>query len=335
MLNSIHIQNFRLFKDFHINDLAPVNLIVGKNNVGKSTLLEAIYLLVKQQQQNDFLDTLLNLVELRGESTGASPGGRHYHLKHSFFAHKFESKTPIRLASNGANNFSLEICPVPDRNSIEVKPGLAEEFSLPVNSVGDFKRGFQDRFPPVPEQIVSQYIRASGLNYLQLRHLWDQIQLTPKEDNVVQALKILENNVQRIGFQMADSGIIVKLEDEEPVPLGNMGDGMSRILGIVMSLVTSAGGYLLVDEIDTGLHYRAITDMWRLIIETATRLDIQVMATTHSYDCLRSFAEALEMQGDKTVGALFRLQRRDEEIQAVKHDAERLAFAITQDVELR
>lgn len=76
MLNAIHIQNFRLFKDFQLHDLARVNLVVGKNNAGKSSLLEALYLLIKQQQQNDFLDALFKIVELRGETSRGETSSR-------------------------------------------------------------------------------------------------------------------------------------------------------------------------------------------------------------------------------------------------------------------
>jgi AAA15 family ATPase/GTPase len=113
-----------------------------------------------------------------------------------------------------------------------------------------------------------------------------------------------------------------------------MGDGMHRILTIAAILADSEEGYLLVDEIDTGLHYRTITDMWRLVMETAVRLNVQVFATTHSWDCVRSFAEALDMQDDKEIGALFRLERRDEgEIAAVRYGAEDLSFIISQNIQ--
>jgi predicted ATP-dependent endonuclease of OLD family len=78
----------------------------------------------------------------------------------------------------------------------------------------------------------------------------------------------------------------------DPIPLGSMGDGMRRILTLAMCAVNVENGFLLIDEIDTGLYYEVQADMWRLILETAQRLDVQVFATTHSWDCVSAFQEA-------------------------------------------
>jgi predicted ATP-dependent endonuclease of OLD family len=72
-----------------------------------------------------------------------------------------------------------------------------------------------------------------------------------------------------------------------------MGDGMRRILGIASSAVTAENSILLVDEIDTGLHYQTQTNLWRLIVDISQRLNVQVFATTHSWDCIAAFQEAL------------------------------------------
>jgi AAA15 family ATPase/GTPase len=74
------------------------------------------------------------------------------------------------------------------------------------------------------------------------------------------------------------------------VPIGSMGDGIWRLLGIALALVSARGGVLLVDEIDSGLHYTVLVDMWRLVLETARSLDVQVFATTHSRDCYEALA---------------------------------------------
>jgi len=69
-----------------------------------------------------------------------------------------------------------------------------------------------------------------------------------------------------------------------------MGDGIWRMLGIALSLVNAENGILLIDEIDTGLHYSVLSKMWHLVQQTAQRLNIQVFATTHSRDCYESLA---------------------------------------------
>ena len=85
--------------------------------------------------------------------------------------------------------------------------------------------------------------------------------------------------------------MIVKLSDSDlPIPIGSMGDGIWRLLGLALATVSAQGGVLLVDEIDSGLHYSTMSDMWKIIWQTATKLDVQVFATTHSSDCWQSLA---------------------------------------------
>jgi predicted ATPase len=182
------------------------------------------------------------------------------------------------------------------------------------------------------------YIHTKGTDYNELAKLWDSVLYASRKDDVITMLTILDDCVQDVNFlshRTTNAGILIKRKDQrEPIPLGNLGDGMYRILSIAINLANSEAGYLLIDEIDTGLHYRTITDMWRLVMQTAVRLNVQVFATTHSWDCVRSFAEALDMQDDKEIGALFRLERRDEgEIAAVRYGAEDLSFIISQNIQ--
>ena len=78
------------------------------------------------------------------------------------------------------------------------------------------------------------------------------------------------------------------------IPIGSMGEGIWRLLGIALALAEARGGVLLVDEIDAGLHYSVLVDMWRLVFETARSLDVQVFATTHSRDCYEALAAIAE-----------------------------------------
>ena len=75
-----------------------------------------------------------------------------------------------------------------------------------------------------------------------------------------------------------------------PIPLGSLGDGVWRMLTLAIMLTRCADGMLFIDEIDTGLHYTAMNDMWRMIYATAKQFNIQVFASTHSYDCVQSLA---------------------------------------------
>ena len=74
----------------------------------------------------------------------------------------------------------------------------------------------------------------------------------------------------------------------ELVPLAVMGDGMSRLARLVLAIADAPGGLVLVDEIETGLHHTVLSDVWRVVDEAARQFETQVVATTHSYECIRA-----------------------------------------------
>ena len=129
--------------------------------------------------------------------------------------------------------------------------------------------------------------------------------------------------------------MFVKLQrSDRRFPLGSMGDGIKRLLVLAMTLVKSAGGYLLVDEIDTGLHYSVMVKMWKLVVETARRLDIQVFATSHSLDCIQALAGLYEDEPDvRDELSLHRIEKGAET--SIRYSADEILAAARRQVEVR
>lgn len=372
MIRDLRIENYRLFRSFALDSLARVNLIVGTNNSGKSSLLEATYLL----SSDDPSSTLLRVLDERGEvvvgsrypQTGTRDAASGYDIAHIFQGHHKGTENAIRVRSEADVSQSLTLTVVPTNGDRVRQPSLFENESQDDadEQVGvkrlvlEYARTGQEpirqshlvsadglidrRFSAYRRGIVSpetktRMITTSHLGYYELAALWDGITLTPREEQVIQALQILEPRVQRISFTSrltSNSGILLKLDGEkEPVPLGSMGDGMRRVLAIAASLVSVENGTLLSDEIDTGLYYGIMTGVWRLILETAARQKAQVFATTHSWDCVKSFREALQETDGRHNALLIRLERKGESIHPVYYSKDELDIAIEQGIEVR
>ena len=131
-----------------------------------------------------------------------------------------------------------------------------------------------------------------------------------EEDWVVEALKIIDSSVTKITFidtQMDGRRAVVRMENNnDPLPLKSMGDGMNRILTIILALVNAKDGYLLIDEFENGLHHKVQQDLWKMIFQLATELNVQVFATTHSEDCVEAFENVLN-NGNQNEGLFIRL----------------------------
>jgi hypothetical protein len=170
---------------------------------------------------------------------------------------------------------------------------------------------------------------------------WEEIVLTPDEQPILAALQILEPDLERIAYVGSNvpgshgRGFVVKMRgSDRRLPLGSLGDGMRRMLAIALQLVRSRGGYLLVDEIDAGLHHSTMASLWRLVIKTAQRLDVQVFSTTHSHDCVYALATLCE--ADPALAAevaVHRIERSNP--RTVRYSAEEIAIAAEHRLEVR
>lgn len=129
--------------------------------------------------------------------------------------------------------------------------------------------------------------------------------------------------------------VIVRLRSQgRPVPLKSLGDGAVRLFGVAIALANSRGGFLLIDEAENGIYYSVQHDLWKMILQTAQANDIQVLATTHSWDCVRGFAYAAA-EFDEADGILVRLDRDDEGLRAVEYSEVDLKIAAEQGIEVR
>jgi AAA15 family ATPase/GTPase len=129
---------------------------------------------------------------------------------------------------------------------------------------------------------------------------------------------------------------LVKIKNrDEPVPLRRLGDGITRLFGIALALVNAKDGLLLIDEIENGLHYSLQAEIWQFIFRVARRLNVQVFATSHSWDMIEAFQEAAQ-KGFQSDGLLIRLQSKaDKRVIPTIFDYRKLAIATREYIEVR
>lgn len=360
MLQSIEIQRFRGLERLRLEGLGRVNLLVGANNCGKSTVLEAIELLAGEHSYEPLSRVLIR----RGEVVGA-PGNPDLNVASLFLG--FDA-TPGRsfVIRGDHGSFSEELHgmvressqPLYTRASVTSVDDVPTPFALELKRVGQ---------PPLAPLLMTQdgiapgdlarhfshdvkrdgpgAVRGGGAddNIMNAVQQWDAISLTEHEDAIVEALGIIEPAIQRLastapsaldrGGKLTRSAFKVRLrETPNPVPLGSMGDGIWRMLSLALALVSARDGVLLVDEIDTGLHYSTLTQLWRLVLGVAERLNVQVFATTHSSDCWRALARC-ELARTPDVASLQRIDAGA--LVAVPFDLAELRIAADHEIEVR
>ena len=195
-----------------------------------------------------------------------------------------------------------------------------------------------------PPQIESKFLGPGLLDNDELAGLWDGVALRDDERRVVDALRLVfGGSIDRVTVigdprsvgRRVGRRAIVKLEGyDDRVPLKSLGDGVLRLFGVALALANSRGGFLLIDEAENGIHYSVQRAFWKMVLQTAHENNVQVLATTHSGDCIRGFVQAATELEDVD-GALVRLDRQNGSLSAVSYSEENLRVAAEQGIEVR
>lgn len=340
MLHSLEIRNYRNLRHLTIEKLGRVNLLVGKNNTGKTSVLEAVHLWAN----NGRFDVIYSVLEARGgtvESTAEERYQRNKSTLASIFTNRkitSSNENAIFIGVNDSNSsltLSFEEGYSDNEESkllaFSVKPtSLNRTLLIPLHQTIDPK-DLDYRPYDWPESIKNQFIKANGVSSDTIDTLYDDIATTDWEDEVVGALKIVDKGIGKLAFRTDKSTgkryAVVRLENNTtPVPLRSMGDGVNRILTIILAMVNCQDGYLLIDEFENGLHYSVQEKLWEIIFSLAERLNIQVFATTHSNDTIKAFGEVASFKPEYNNAQLIQLRNVKGEISAVLFD--------TQDVDI-
>ena len=323
MLETLAIRGFRGFESYRLTGLTRVNLLVGKNNCGKTSVLEAIELLVCGGHPSVFL-------RANARRRGAGLGEVSSEISHMFFGHKCVPGASFELSSDDTGrSLSVRILSLeeigdeaeawfpkgalPKRSS----PGYPDEIGMPAFGMSiDPQPPERNTLVPVTEDgsFASLRIRSrpsgppvhfyslESLNPGSMGGMWDSVLTRGLEAEVVDDMRLLEPDLESIHFLTSvgsKGGVLVGLRDgSRRLPIDTYGDGMRRLLAMRLSFVGAADGFLLIDEIDTGLHWTIMEDMWQFVVEVARRLNVQVFATTHSYDCIRGLGSLLQSRPD-------------------------------------
>lgn len=344
MLRSLEIRNYRNLRHLTIEKLGRVNLLVGKNNTGKTSVLEAVRLWADYGR----FETVYEILEARDglfESVMEDRYIRGQAILASLFTGRLNhnQKQTIRISFQKESTISwLTLTLHPVRVKIEGRPTdtelvtfAAEHSDYEISNqirADQFLRLKEPGFPSYnfPRDTKNHFVQASGENNLPIGTLFDEIATTDWEEEVVNALKIIDPQISKLAFRTDNlSGKrypVVRLEgNTSPVPLGSMGDGLNRILTIILAMVNCENGYLLIDEFENGLHYSVQEKLWEIIFYLSERLNVQVFATTHSLDGIDAFSVVLNNgKQDKDAGAMIRLENYDSNIEATVYDADEI-----------
>ncbi len=362
-LPSLLVRGFRGIGNLSISRLGRVTLFAGKNGVGKTTLLDAVRLYAARGHYSVLTSILQSREELIAvfDEDGDEISAPDYVAL--FHGRRASLDFCISIGPIGSKGKTQQLSIKLDPKLLQQELPLHEDFLNSDETLFDIKfqgtsRKVSGRSFLHSPRLLSRRFRddelqhSSDIRFLALgpglpssadiARLWDSVALTEDESRVVQALRLIyDDEVTRVAVVADDKRlrygrrVLVKLKGQDrPVPLKSLGDAAVRLFGVALVLASSSGNFLVIDEAENGIHHSVQRDFWTMVMKTAHENNVQVLATTHSWDCVAGFAQAATDSAE-VEGTLVRLETKDNGIRAVEYSEEELRVVAEQRIEVR
>jgi AAA15 family ATPase/GTPase len=351
--SSVNIHNFRSIESLHIGDFKRANLITGRNNCGKTSVLEALF-------------------QVSGMSNSQLPIAIHNNRDliltsnddFKFIFHELDfAKVPFISAVVGDAGIerSLSIKPKyadPHGRIINIEnkarinsnhtpqvSGLILEFSAGkdktkfTSEVTLFANDMQAR----SEAVISKRYVEELLCSFHAPHLYmgilpqrlEKLIVNKQMSSIIETLREIDSRITAIHIGSMGT-IYVDVGLKSMLPINIMGDGIRRILSIIAAVSDVQGGVLLVDEIENGLHYSTLKTLWKALFKALEVLDVQLFATTHSKECIDAFVSSHnEFYQDSDNCRLYRIERQKSIHKAFDYTPDMISVGVENDIEMR
>jgi len=350
--------NYRGLKDIELDDLAKINLVTGLNNVGKTSLLEALF--IHAGAYNPQLTLSVNA--LRGmQSFKVSVGDWVESIISPLFSN-YDLKNPIKLVGEydllGRRSMSLKVVqrgngkgtklsegtPAGTRRiaistdvgqvvelRLEEAKGRRKTYSMYINAEGVQT----DPFPPEPP-FPTWFLSARLIEPNEIAERFGKLELAGIHEVVLKALQLIEPNLRRLAVVVTNGTPVIHGEIglAQLIPLPMMGGGMARLANLITHIGNARNGVVLIDEIENGLHHSVLPDLWRTIGNAANEFNTQIFATTHSLECIDAAHQSFRDSG-REIFRLHRLENVNGTVQVKTYREESLDAALEVGLEVR
>ena len=358
MINSITFENFRGLKRLELPQLSQITLLTGRNNAGKSSILEGIFLLMDHSMPESFvrIGNFRGIYVRMDPSSLWSPafygldtenpicikadlGGEPCSLTYS------KDSAFVLADSSGAGKGTLNQFAASTGKSYTLKyqylqTDYSEEGVFSTNGTGLLK----NISTSLPNNQIRLMPNAYYMNFVtffngseSLVSDWlGQMELSGKKERIVNALRFIEKDISNLITitNQGDVQVFAKIADQT-LPVRLSGDGMFRLLYILLVIMSNPDSIVLIDEIETGFHYSMQETLWRLIAEAARENNCQVIATTHSYECIRNAVNGIGKAAFEDQFCLYRIEHKDGINRAFRFDGEMTLQSVDMNMEVR
>mgnify|MGYP000978808981 CR=1 FL=1 len=356
-IESILIEQYRCFAKLSIGPFKRVNLLSGKNNVGKSSFLEALFLLLGATNIN----LLLNINSFRGVEVYEGNPELIQEILWNHLFNNFSQSPKINIKGNLLNgkSISVSITPKQSNTAFASISGSASHNEL-IRSTDRVINALQLRYRDengkshdvemkvdekgisiTPPKVVSPF--QGIIIPARRRTLWKeiatrygQLEISSTEFDLISALSVIEPRLTKLTTIVGASGPMLygDIGIGKMLPLADMGDGLLSLMDKLLAITSVPHGIVLVDEIENGFHYSVLEKVWAILDLASQKYDVQIFATTHSMECIRSAHKVFSANSSYDFG-FHRLEFGKETIESVDLSQETLNTTLESGWEIR
>lgn len=359
MIQAITLENFRGHKELIMNGITPLTLVSGKNNVGKSSLLEAVFAV----QAHRAPDVFNKISALRGNGLehvlqsweslfyGMNPDEAiRFELQHSDATKSsltFQKEANLPLAV--IQNIEQSTAPVLGQSIAQERMPYAIRFEYKHESYSE--NGFfyanqlqtsvnvQTSLDHNEQEALpwTLFINPVGFkNDLNLMEWMGAIELKDKKEYIVDCLKMIDPATKDI-ITAAQNGLtqLYVKKQEGVIPLKYAGDGFVKLLYLMSAIIYQNDSLILIDEIENGLHYSMYAKVWEIIAKVTAENNSQIIATTHSYELITESCRGIKASDREKDFSFHRLEKTENKTSDNCYNTELLDVAFQSDLEVR
>lgn len=361
MIKKISFENLRGFQDLKLPELTQITLLTGKNSAGKSTVLEGIFLLMGASSP----ETFEKIRSLRGLPVATEITK----LWEPVF-YNFDTTKPINISAVfDDHDLNLSYTRDDSFSTIDLKQDIQSTyitFTSQLNSSYSLKYSFsvddhkktghlfmnangalamaseseiKDQKQTISLGNNTLFIRsaaAPAIDDAGLASWFGDLELTGEQQLVVDALRIIDPTIMEIKTIVQNRYVQLYIKTENAtMPIKLTGDGMCKLIYIVLSILQNPNSIILIDEIENGFHYSMQESFWKTLAYAAKKSNSQIIATTHSYECINHAVHGIDQADMLNDFSLYRVDRFGEKTKAVHYSGDLLKDAVLADMEVR
>ena len=345
MIKSIEVKNYKILDFIQIKDLVQINIFVGKNNCGKTSLLEAIFLNFQPSNPMSIVSVISNFtrgIQLRNDNL-------------DMFFHQLNMDKPIEIISSyDQQEMHLTITPKTTNDFAQILPSdtnflahqsntaltMGLKFDIQFDGHNSARSSFEIQGNNINDIVEVQYpafsgmIMPSNITFININNILNKLRTLKKEQNLLQYLQIFDKQIN--GVEVINNEIMIDLKNmPKKISLNTMGEGFKKYLAIIASLIIGEYKYICIDEIENGLHFETMQKLLESIIKLAKNLNIQLFISTHSYELLEILNKTSNEKQYSEVAVFNIAKTKNKGLQAYKYNLEDLGNLLHTKTEFR